>query len=135
MHSLGLPTRSRRCPVGPSPRSAPLPPKRKWWVERMAPGARRSHLLAEYLEGLADRREGGDSASIRAFLSAWRKASAGDNALGVEIKAHRAKLNTCVLFVYSTAAGPVRWLPTLVLPWSHHVERIRQECGDSERFP
>jgi hypothetical protein len=37
-----------------------------------------------------------------------------------------------VVFVYSRAAGPVRWLPALVVPWSDRLGRIRRECGDDE---
>ncbi|RUL81293.1 hypothetical protein [Tautonia sociabilis] len=101
----------------------------------MAPGARRSHLLAEYLEGLADRRDRDDARAIRGFLAAWHRATEGDNALGLEIRVRRARLNMAVVFVQSGAAGPIRWLPTLVVPWTHAIERIGHECGDPAPSP
>ena len=121
--------------MGVQPRSAPLPPHRHFWVERMAPGPRRSHLVAEHLEGMMERRNRGESASIRAFLAAWRRATQGGNLLGFELRVQRAEVNMAVVFAYCPASGPVRWLPAIVVPWSDRMERIGRECGDGERFP
>ncbi len=120
--------------VSEQPRSAPLPPHRKWWVECMCRGARRSHLIAEELERLACSRERGEAAAVRGFLVAWRRATQGDNPIGLELKVKRAKANLAIVFAHSHV-GSVRWLPVLVVPWTHRFERIGRECGDLERFP
>jgi hypothetical protein len=96
---------------------------------------RRSALLAEYLDVFAEDRESEESGPVRSFLASWAKVTRGGNALCLELRVERAKLNMAVVFVYSKACGPVRWLPALVVPWSDKLDRIRRECGDDERNP
>jgi hypothetical protein len=59
--------------VGEQPRDTPLPPHRKWWVERMSIPDRHSYLIAEELEQLAVSRRGEASSAVRRFLIAWRR--------------------------------------------------------------
>ena len=89
--------------MGEQPRNAPLPPHRKWWVERMSLADRRSYLLAEELERLAVSRKGEASSAIRGFLVAWRKATQGGNPIGLELKVKRAKANMAIVFAHSLA--------------------------------
>ena len=120
--------------MGEQPRNAPLPPHRKWWVERMSFADRRSYLLADELESLAVSRKGEASSAIRGFLVAWRKATQGGNPIGLELKVKRARANTAIVFAHSPHIGSVRWLPVLVVPWNHRFDRIRRECGDDLMF-
>ena len=121
--------------MGEQPRNAPLPPHRKWWVERMSRGDRRSYLIAEELERMAATRAHAESAAIRKFLTEWRKATSGGNPAGFDLRIKQAKVNTAVVVAFSPCAGPVRWLPAIVVPWNHRFERIGRECGDAPLFP
>jgi hypothetical protein len=100
----------------------------------MSPGARRSYLLAEELERIAVSRESDDAAAVRGFLFAWQRATQGGNPIGLELKVKRARANMAFVFAHSPHIGAVRWLPVLVVPWNHHFERIRRECGDDPPF-
>lgn len=120
--------------MGYSPRAAPLPPRRKWWVERMSDADKRSHLIVEHLERVAGNKAKAEVRAIRGFLAAWIRATRGGNPLAFTLKVERAKANIAVVFVWSPHAGPIRWLPVIVVPWSHHLERISRECGDMPRF-
>jgi hypothetical protein len=121
--------------VGHQPRSAPLPVRRKWWVERLSASDKRSGLIAERLETVASAKEKSDARAIRGFLAAWHKATRGGNPAELGLRVERATANMAVIFAWSPSAGAVRWLPAVVVPWSHHFERIGQECGDAPRFP
>ena len=99
--------------MGGRPRNAPLPPHRKWWVERMSPSERRSYLIAEELERLAVSREGDESSAVRRFLVAWRKASGNGNLADLELRVKQVKAKMAVVFAFSPYVGPVRWLPVI----------------------
>jgi hypothetical protein len=117
------------------PRNAPLPPPRRWWVQRMSSSDRRSHLIAEELERLAVARERSESSAIRGFLVAWRKATQGENPAGLELRVVRADVNAAVVVACLPGVGRVRWMPALIVPWNHKFERIGRECGDAPLFP
>lgn len=119
------------------PRHAPLSPHRKWWVERMSPADRRSHLIAERLEALADTRPREEAAAIRGFLRQFRKATADGNPAGflLKIKVPKQAPTHAAIFAECPGVGRVRWLPVLVVPASTHLKRIMQECGDRPLFP
>lgn len=123
--------------MGVQSRNAPLPPVRKWWVERMSPADRRSHLLAERLEALAESRPSEEAAAIRGFLRQFRKATADGNPAGfiLKIKVPRKVGTHAAVFAECPGVGRVRWLPVLVVPVSDHLQRIMRECGDLPLFP
>ena len=118
------------------PRKAPLSPPRKWWVERMPARDRRSHLIMERLEMMADSRERGEAAAIRGFLTAWRKATKGGNPAGftLRVRVVPKQPNHAAIFAEGAVVGRVRWLPVLVVPMSHHFTQIMRECGDLPMF-
>ena len=99
------------------------------------PSGEALYLIAEELERLACSRERGEAAAVRGFLVAWRRATQGDNPMGLELKVKQAKANLAIVFANSPYVGSVRWLPVLVVPWNHRFDRIGRECGDLERFP
>ncbi len=44
------------------------------------------------------------------------------------------KANVAIVFAHSPHFGSVRWMPVLVVPWSHRFDRIRRECRDDPMF-
>lgn len=118
------------------PRNAPSSPPRKWWVERLSPRDRRSHLIVERLEAMAESRESVEGTAIRGFLRSWRKATEGGNPAGftLRVRVLSKQPNHAIVFAEGLVIGRVRWLPVLVVPMSDHFTQIMRECDDLPRF-
>jgi hypothetical protein len=118
--------------VGIQPHNAPAPMPRKWWVAKQSNQDRRSSLLVEHLEALATRRSGDESASIWAFLIAWRKASVCAELTGATLIVRRnlKQLNQAIVFVMVPGVGPVTNVLVLIAPWSDHFTQFMRVCGE-----
>jgi hypothetical protein len=97
---------------------------------------RRSHLIAERLEAIVDCRESGETAAIRGFLKAWRKATEGENPAGFtpRVRVVPQEPKSVINFAEIPIVGRVKWLPVLVVPMTHHFTQIMRECGDLPLF-
>jgi hypothetical protein len=95
--------------------------------------------LERLTENASDRKVG---LQIRAFLAAYRAATANGNQAGIRLKAESgrklgARESTIYAYIATDDGHHIRvmWLPMLVVPLTTKVERIMQESGWAPRFP